>query len=143
MNLDNVFPDNESPKISYYNHMVRFVYVELNGYLNDDRIIAITNFDITRSFKVSQSKSLAGDLDNALAYNKIMSAVLETVESLRAECEGRVAIGVVKRNDGWVVTTDGFDIHKEEKREEAIGMAEHFKLSYERAGTVVSYSVEE
>ncbi|MDI6976554.1 hypothetical protein [Serratia sp. Se-RSBMAAmG] len=115
----------------------------VEGYLNDDRLVTISNFSLSRRFLISQSKTLAGDIDQALAINAVMSAALETVESLRAECEGRVAIGVVKRDDGWVVTTDGFDIHKEEKREDAIGMAEHFKLSYERAGTVVSYSLEE
>lgn len=115
----------------------------VEGYLNDERLVTISNFSLSRRFLISQSKTLAGDIDQALAINAVMSAALETVESLRAECEGRVAISVVKRNDGWVVSTDGFDIHKEEKREDAIGMAEHFKLSYERAGTVVSYSVEE
>lgn len=115
----------------------------VEGYLNDERLVTISNFSLSRRFLISQSKTLAGDMDQALAINAVMSAALETVESLRAECEGRVAIGVVKRDDGWVVTTDGFDIHKEENREDAIGMAESFKLSYERAGTVVSYSVEE
>lgn len=115
----------------------------VEGYLNDDRLVTISNFSLSRRFLISQSKTLAGDMDQALAINAVMSAALETVESLRAECEGRVAISVVKRDDGWVITTDGFDVYKEENREDVIGMAEHFKLSYERAGTVVSYSVEE
>lgn len=115
----------------------------VEGYLNDDRIIAITNFDITRRFMVSQSKSLAGDLDNALAYNKIMSAALEKVESLRAECEGRVAIGLIERDGEWIITSDGFDIGKEKRYEEAIATAEYFKRAYESKGVIVSYSVEE
>lgn len=115
----------------------------IEGYLNDDRIIAITNFHVTRRFMVSQSQSLAGDLNNALAYNKIMSAALETVESLRAECEGRVAIGVIERDGGWIITSDGFDIGKEKSREDAITEAEYFKRAYESKGVIVSYSVEE
>lgn len=115
----------------------------VEGYLNDDRIITITNCDISRRFVISQSKSLAGDLDNALAYNKIMSAVLETVESLRAECEGRVAIGLIERDGEWVITSDGFDIGKEKSHEDAIATAEYFKRAYESKGVIVSYSVEE
>ena len=115
----------------------------VEGYLNDDRIIAITNFDITRRFMVSQSKSLAGDLDNALAYNKIMSAALETVESLRAECEGRVAIGLIERDGEWIITSDGFDIGKETSREDGVTTAKYFKQAYESKGVIVSYSAEE
>lgn len=114
----------------------------IEGYLDDDRIIAITNFNITRCFMVSQSKSLAGDLENALAYNKIMSATLEMVESLRAECEGRVAIGVVERDGEWIITSDGFDTGKEKSREDAIAAAEYFKRAYESKGVIVSYSAE-
>lgn len=115
----------------------------VEGYLNDDRIIAITNFDITRRFMVSQSKSLAGDLDNALAYNKIMSAALEMLESLRAECEGRVAIGLIERDGEWIITSDGFDIGKETSREDGVATAKYFKQAYESKGVIVSYSAEE
>lgn len=113
----------------------------IEGFLNDDRIITITNTDITRRFMVSQSKSLAGDLENALAYNKVMSAALEKVESLREEYEGRVSIGVIERDGEWFVTSDGFDIDKEKSREDAIATAEFFKSAYESKGVTVYYSV--
>lgn len=115
----------------------------VEGYLNDDRIIAITNFNITRCFMVSQSKALAGGLDNALEYNKIMTAALEMVESLRAECEGRVTIGLIERDGEWIITSDGFDIGKETSQEDGVATAKYFKQAYESKGVIVSYSVEE
>lgn len=113
--------------------------LKIEGYINDDLIITVSNFNLNRRFEVSQSKSLIGDLDKVKACNEIINAVLDKVESLKAEHEGHVSIAVVNRNGSWMVSIDGFDGDIDDSREDSISIARHFKQKYESLGVVVSY----
>lgn len=116
----------------------------VEGYLDSERVITITNCNIRRIFEVSQSKGLVGSFENAKAINDIMSEVIKVVEDLRKEHEGRVTISVVKQGDNWAVLLDGGNESPESKnsKDEAILMAKFFKESYEKRGVIVKYDEE-
>ncbi len=116
----------------------------VEGYLDNERVITITNCNIRRIFEVSHSKGLVGSFENAKAINDIMCEVIKVVEDLRKEHEGRVTISVVKQGDNWAVLVDGSNESPESKsnKEEAVSMAKFFKESYEKRGVIVKYDEE-
>lgn len=116
----------------------------VEGYVDNERVVTITNCNIARIFEVSHSKGLVGSFENAKAINDIMCEAIKVVEDLRKEHEGRVAISVVKQDDNWAVLVDGGNESPESKnsKEEAVLMAKFFKESYEKQGVIVNYTEE-
>lgn len=116
----------------------------VEGYVDNERVVTITNCNIARIFEVSHSKGLVGSFENAKAINDIMCEAIKVVEDLRKEHEGRVAIYVVKQDDNWAVLVDGGNESPESKnsKEEAVLMAKFFKESYEKQGVIVNYTEE-
>lgn len=116
----------------------------VEGYVDNERVVTITNCNIARIFEVSHSKGLVGSFEHAKAINDIMCEAIKVVEVLRKEHEGRVAISVVKKDDNWAVLVDGGNESPESKnnKEEAVLMAKFFKESYEKQGVIVNYTEE-
>lgn len=112
----------------------------VEGYINWEPVIIASNRNITRMFEISQSKALVGSYENAKAINKIMTEVLEKVESLREEYEGRVSISMEEGVNIWNILIDGGVFGAEKTKDEALSMVKFLKDSYEKRGVIVSCS---
>ena len=112
----------------------------VEGYINWEPVIIASNRNITRIFEISQSKALVGSYENAKAINKIMTEVLEKVESLREDHEGRVSISMEEGVNIWNILIDGGVFGAEKTKDEALSMVKFLKDSYEKRGVIVSCS---
>lgn len=112
----------------------------VEGYINWEPVIIASNRNITRIFEISQSKALVGSYENAKAINKIMTEVLEKVESLREDHEGRVSISMEEGVNIWNILIDGGVFGTEKTKDESLSMVKFLKDSYEKRGVIVSCS---
>lgn len=112
----------------------------IEGYINWQTVITVSNRNTTRIFEVSQSKALVGSYEDAKDINKIMTEVLDKVESLREECEGRVSISMENSENVWNILIDGGIWATEKTKDEALSMVKYVKDSYEKRGVIVSCS---
>lgn len=112
---------------------------KVTGYLNNELIITITNYGMNRCFEVSQSVSLIGSLEKVKYFNETINAVLDKVESLKSECEGRISIEVINCNGGWTLSIDGFNGEVDDNKDNVISLARYFKQRYESFNVIVSY----
>lgn len=110
------------------------------GYINWEPVIIASNRNITRMFEISQSKALVGSYENAKDINKIMTEVLEKVESLREEHEGRISISIEEGVNIWNILINGGVFGAEKTKDEALSMVKFLKDSYEKRGVIVSCS---
>lgn len=116
--------------------------IRVEGYINGDRVITVTNRNLRRKFEVSHSKALVGSYEEAKAISDIIKAVIDIVESLRAEHEGKITIAVVSDSNKWKILINKGEHGVEKTREEAIVIAQYLKQGYERVGVIVNYTEE-